>query len=309
MYRVATSEGQARVLRDAATADGGLSGVAEWIPEYGAHGALRLHSGCQVVHVPSYLRGLWKACRDKVSSGGEAGRSARWVILASTNELFETSRLQQHDAVVFSAGAGLFASDSHSPALSRATSHLPVQLVRGQSLVVSLSSADAELRDAVLCGKYLSPLPQAGEILVGATHEFQPTPWTAGQVLEDLRGRTSGCLAPDLAASVWERGRVRRVTQGVRVQSARGRHGRLPLVGRLDAKGLHPNAWLFTGLSSRGLLYHAWYGDWLARAVLADSEDVATVKNGPTDLLWWKPTVDTSRSHSNEHDDHSISEL
>jgi glycine/D-amino acid oxidase-like deaminating enzyme len=307
IYRVAASERQARALRETAEGDANLSRLAEWIPSYGAFGALRLHSGCQVLHVPSYLKGLWRACQAKCSSGdanareANFGRSARWVTVRSSGEVFRGELFEPYDAVVFAAGAGMLASEGDSAAspLLASTGRLPAQLVGGQSLVMALPDGDDAateplLRDAILCGKYVSPLPEPGLVLVGATHEFQPTPWTADRVFEELRDRTAGCLwPPELASALWDRGRVRTVTRGVRVQTARGEHGRLPIVGRLDCppdRSPHPNAWLFTGLSSRGLLYHAWYGDKLARAVLSGSEDALRAE--PTDLLWWRSRGD-----------------
>jgi glycine/D-amino acid oxidase-like deaminating enzyme len=311
IYRVATSRQQAHVLQKTAEGSGDdarLSRLVEWIPSYGEYGALRLHSGCQVVHVPSYLKGLWRACQARCSSSSDADaaedelnhRSARWVTVPSSDDGFREALLKQpYDAVVFAAGAGMFVESTEaltSPLLTT-VGRLPVQLVRGQSLVMALPSSSDEvantdlplLRDAILCGKYVSPLPETGRVLVGATHEFKPTPWTVDTVFDELRSRTEGCLVPEVASSLWNRDRIRQVTQGVRVQSARGKHGRLPIVGRLDPPSgqiLHPNAWVFTGLSSRGLLYHAWFGDVLARAILSDSEHVLRAEIA--DLLWWK---------------------
>mmetsp|Transcript_1621 Transcript_1621/g.3560 ORF Transcript_1621/g.3560 Transcript_1621/m.3560 type:complete len:168 (-) Transcript_1621:41-544(-) len=73
-----------------------------------------------------------------------------------------------------------------------------------------------------------------------------------------MRSRTEGFAPPSLL----EGRRIDRITGGgCRVQSIRGRFGRMPMVGRLDRNdgetGLssaiaHDNLWLFTGLSRQG---------------------------------------------------------
>jgi hypothetical protein len=62
--------------------------------------------------------------------------------------------------------------------------------------------------------------------------------------------------------------------------------GRRPIVGRIGVDSSSASSWIFTGLSSRGLLYHGIYGEKLARAIWADNED-ELLKDCP-DTLWWK---------------------
>lgn len=88
----------------------------------------------------------------------------------------------------------------------------------------------------------------------------------------------------------WE---VSSVQWGVRAQTARTRHGRLPLVGRLpdaavsggggaDMAAAGPAqdqqqaaVWVFVGLGARGIVYHALLGKALAGAVLdGDTEAI-----------------------------------
>ena len=160
-------------------------------------------------------------------------------------------------------------------------------MVRGQSIEFRIATSDKSYHnEALLSGKYISPLPEKGLVLVGATHEFQSNPLSQEQVIEELRERTLS-LNPIL----WnDEANIERFTMGVRVQSQRGAKGRLPLIGRLDPnyfpKGSSlANAWIFTGLSSRGLLYHGVYGALLAQAILDNSEDYLS-SNCPG-FDWW----------------------
>jgi glycine/D-amino acid oxidase-like deaminating enzyme len=46
------------------------------------------------------------------------------------------------------------------------------------------------------------------------------------------------------------------------------------------------SSWIFTGLSSRGLLYHGSYGQLLSQAILQRDESLL-LRHCP-DILWWK---------------------
>ena len=77
---------------------------------------------------------------------------------------------------------------------------------------------------------------------------------------------------------------------GIRVQSHRGNYGRVPMVGRLPHCS---NVWIFTGLSSRGLLHHALYARHLVDGILASTDPNPSLgtrdeaEATPSDLDWW----------------------
>lgn len=245
-------------------------------------GGLRLSKGCRVVHVPSYLQGLWKACLDLAR---KKKHCLEWKSAEDSSVLLKNN--DEHDdetTVVWCAGSGLWSSNLTFP------TDLPVQLVRGQSLELTIpmnNTTTAALQHALLCGKYSSPLLQPNHVLIGATHEFiglrhvdDDVPWwSCAKVYDELSQR---------GAAVWpnnENTTVHRITRGTRVQTARGNHGRLPMIGRFPTTNYpHDRHWIFTGLSSRGLLYHGLYGERLARAVLANDEGLLSHGND----LWWK---------------------
>lgn len=270
IYRVATNEDQVSILKDTANS---LPSIAEWrsrqdLESYNfpkdVLGALRLHSGCMVVHMPSYLGGLWEAIQT-------IGRGPKtWICLESqpmddSNDWHNL--LSKFDTVVLSAGAGLFQD-------SIVTQKLPIQLVRGQSIEMKHSRNS---NHAVLGGKYVSPLPDRDRVLIGATHEFSDIPLDPEQVIAELRQRTTS-----FASEIWENGTIDKLTCGYRVQSNRGRNGRMPIVGKVEIS-FHRNAWIYTGLSSRGLLYHGIFGEILASKILQTE-----YKDDGVNLNWWK---------------------
>ena len=125
-------------------------------------GALRMHGGCKVIDVPSYLKGLWQACQ-LVTAKTDAKTRTQWIVdeqCTSQNYNWK-QRLANFDAVIFSAGAGLF--EQLLP-----TKGLPIHLVRGQAIELELEN-DVTIDDAFLCGKYVSPLPERNRALIGTS--------------------------------------------------------------------------------------------------------------------------------------------
>jgi glycine/D-amino acid oxidase-like deaminating enzyme len=310
IYKLALEEEHTSMLQKTAE---NLPESTQWIEQYklpprlqgepNVRGALRLHAGSKVIHVPSYLRGLWKACEalgpDRVTWECQkefASSSFNWK-----------KKLMRFDGVVLSAGSGLIGNLVD-------TNDLPITLVRGQS--VELVTESVHLDCAMLGGKYVSPLPEKNRILIGerdmnassqwtfptqtnsdilpltlpcmyiriltgATHEFQSNPWDKEKVIEELKERSYA-----FSSSIWDNGSVDTLSTGVRVQSNRSRLGRVPIIGRYESCSLHENSWIFTGLSSRGLLYHGLFGKMLSSWILSGKSPFG----GPVsfDVNWWK---------------------
>ena len=239
-------------------------GQGDWL------GGVKLENGCQVIHVPTYLTGLWKECQVL------SKHTAEWLPRSVSNSDWDTC-LSHYDAVVLAAGSGLWMEEN-----SVLGKDFPVELVRGQSVEMHMDTSVSHPNEAVLCGKYVVPRPGEHKMLIGATHEYKEIPWDKEEVTQDLRNRSEG-LAPE----VWEKGVVEGVTCGIRVQSRRGPQGRLPIIGSWeDGKALHPNVWLFTGLSSRGLIYHGLFGDILSDAIIK-GDDKSLLASFP-ETTWWK---------------------
>jgi len=247
-------------------------------------GGILLHNGCKVIHVPTYLRGLLKECEIKAK---HINGSINWkVIAALVDDITQTPDMEnimntnQYDAVILSAGASIIQDNL----INKEEDELPVQLVRGQSIEMSIEN-NKKPNEALLCGKYISPLPTANDsaldrIVIGATHEFKDDPLTPEEVVDELKSRTN-----DFAKDIWHNGKVDRLTTGIRMQSNRGKYGRMPIIGRLNSSH-HNNSWIFTGLSSRGLIYHGIFGKWLANAVIHNDETI--IQDDFSDYDWWE---------------------
>ena len=257
IYRVALSEQNLDQFQKTAAA---LPDICEWVDRVDMDaslqlgkdslGYLRLSNGCKVVHMPSYLTCLWRACDNT--------ERAKWKLVDNDDDL--RTCLNEYETVVLAAGSGLFES-----LLPREI--FRIQLVRGQSVFTRKSEADAKRSEAILCGKYVSPLPEKDLLLIGATHEFKEEALTEDKVIAELRERTEAALP-----YVWN-GSVEKITEGYRVQSERGKFGRLPILGKCnDLCNLGGDTWVFTGLSSRGLLYHGLFGELLSKAILAGDD-------------------------------------
>lgn len=239
-------------------------------------GALRLSNGCQVIHVPSYLRGLWRACETLAATTHPAS-TIQWTLQDGVSNINTKSSADNGDddtTTIFCVGA-----TSCQELTERFGLSLPVQLVRGHSVELRGLSVP----NAMVSGKYISPTVRDDVTLIGATHDFKlDVVRTDADIIQELRNRTAHLCD-------WRHAPIHRITCGVRVQSSRGPFGRRPIVGRISSAGNDNNSspsWIFTGLSSRGLLYHGIYGEKLAKAVWEDNEDVL-LQDCP-DMLWWK---------------------
>lgn len=281
MYRIALHEKSRKDLRGTASR---YPDHASWLSseqvlgECGTShslGGVRLHNGCKIIHVPSYLRGLWGACRDL------SGDTAQWSIEDPT---CWKDRLEEFDTVILSAGAGLFQDGIYQDGVKG----FPAEIVRGQSVELKVNCGSSGfVNEAFLCGKYVVPLPGKDRVLVGSTHEYTAEALKANTVVEELRNKSVS-----LSPSAWTHGQVEKVTSGLRLQSHRGQNGRMPIIGRPHSLHLHPNTWLFTGLSGRGLIYHGIFGDILTDAILrGDEEDMERLY---PDTMWWKSKITQS---------------
>lgn len=276
-------------------------------------GGIVLTNGCKVLHVPTYLQTLWKKCQ-KLSS---RNAPIQWQHVPADASPCWQNILLNFDTIVYAAGSGMFlhqdtleentASLALEPMIS--LPRLPMSLVRGQSIELNFPANNEQQWQhlpPILCGKYLCPLPahshethrQSGRVMIGATvehynlHRNLPTILQTTEYAKENLQKLSSSFAP---AELWSES-ILKFTSGWRVQSQRTRYGRLPIVGKLYEKEHiacgHQDAWIFTGLSSRGLLYHGIFGKILSEAIINKCDD--KILQVYPELSWWRVTKQLS---------------
>lgn len=119
-----------------------------------------------------------------------------------------------------------------------------VKKVKGQKLLIKIK--DHGLTDPINAGCYIIPLPDS--LIVGATYERDNTDWHT-----DIE-KTKSILFPKLkeVMPAFDESRIESIECFAGLRAVTPDH--LPLIKQLDSKN-----WLFTGLGSKGLLYHALY--------------------------------------------------
>jgi len=193
-----------------------------------------IHSGI-TVSLDGYLDGLWKAC------------SKRGAIL-KLKKIESLEELKSFDQIIVAAGWGVrefFPKEE-----------LGVKFMKGQTLLVE--GAPPFERSFISKG-YIAHLGLTNQFEVGSTYERefvddQPDLPLAQKLLEQ-----------NLSVHAKE-GKIIGGKAGVRVLSTTHY---LPIIKKMDEKN-----YVFTGLGSRGLLYHGYYGRQLANTLLSNNRDL-----------------------------------
>jgi len=185
------------------------------------------------VYSSRYLEGLWKAAEKR-------GALRKQVAVRSLAELDE------YDAIILATGAETL----HFPECS----HLPLKITKGQTLICRWPEALPPLPCGLLSQGHITATPDASICQLGSTYERQftslaPDPHTALPLLE----KAALFYPPAQNFEVLD------IRSGARISP---RNGYRPIVEKVSDK-----AWVFTGLGSRGLLYHALLGKELAEKI------------------------------------------
>ena len=293
--------------------DGG--GSTQLLPFGGA----TLKGGCQVVDVPSYLEGLYGACRALASSKGSTltWRTGEYdldldqavlaplpagAVATAAEEVFYGR--SSFDATVFCGGARLFAqpdvvvsssSDAVRPegSLRSLFSSMPVTLVGGQALCLTFRPGVLEDMlpqltsggGGLLCGKYVLPIAMDGDgvrnVVVGATHEYGTYSLERGMLnMMTVEGVVADLKARTEAFLPPSFWTEGSVSNCVRGVRAQTRRG--GLAGRIPIVGrIGQKDFVFTGLGSRGFILHGLYSDYLSKLILGSYNDTLP-RN-----IWW----------------------
>ncbi|NGX55380.1 MAG: Hydrogen cyanide synthase subunit HcnC [Chlamydiae bacterium] len=196
-----------------------------------------------------YLEGLWQAC---------ARLGCQWHRTAQV----DTQKLQTYDCILFAVG--------HAVKQFKNLEEIPITPVKGQILELKWPEELPPLPFSLISTGYVVMGPDQKSCVVGTTHErdfktIDPEPEVAAPLIFDKINR----FFPQLAKA-----KIIRCRTGLRASAPK----RLPIVGKIFDK-----MWFITGLGGKGLLYHAWVGDLLSQAMLA---------NDPSNIppeLWYVP--------------------
>ncbi|MES2273734.1 MAG: FAD-dependent oxidoreductase [Chlamydiota bacterium] len=204
--------------------------VATFLPKATIAPALWIPTG-STIYTHLYLKGLWQACQEK-------GAKLELQNVPSLQEL------EEFDAIILATGAETL----HF----KECSHLPIKPTKGQTLVCKWPEP---LPVSLVSQGHLTPTSDPQLCQIGSTYEriftsVEPDPKIALTLLE----KAAQFYPPARDFEVVE------IRAGVRIARAIGYR---PVVEKIS-----PKAWVFTGLGSRGMLYHAWLGKELARAIL-----------------------------------------
>jgi glycine/D-amino acid oxidase-like deaminating enzyme len=176
-----------------------------------------------------YLEGLWRACEE---------RGAQFF----DQKILDLEELKEFDSVVLASGPGVLEC--------KECKMLPLKTRKGQALICRWPASLPRLSHSLIGKGHLSLMENPDLCQLGSTYEDEFNPSAALALREKI-----GLFYPP--AATFE---IVEVCQGIRVSP---REGSLPLAVRIN-----PKTWVFTGLASRGLLYHALYGRELAEQIL-----------------------------------------
>ncbi|MBI5272790.1 MAG: FAD-binding oxidoreductase [Chlamydiia bacterium] len=206
---------------------------AEWLDDVRFGSGLWIAEGISV-YSRLYLQGLWKACQQK----------GALLVQESVPSL---SMLENFDQTVLTTGADTLAFAS--------CKDLPLKNTKGQTLICRWPE---RLPFSLVSHGHITPTEDEGCCQIGSTYEEHYTSALPdSSIAITLKEKIAQFYPPARDFEVLE------VRSAVRIARLKGYR---PVVRRLDAK-----SWVFTGLGSRGLLYHGWIGKAVAKAIAENS--------------------------------------
>lgn len=176
-----------------------------------------------------YLQGLFRAAEKK---GAEFHRE----------EIVSLDQLKDYDLVVLASG--------HEILRFPECKDLPLKTRKGQALICRIPASCGPLPCSIIGAGYLTLMEDPTLCQIGSTYENE---FDRDRAMA-LREKISAFFPP---ARDFE---VLQISSGVRIAQ---KLETVPLVQQIDER-----CWVFTGLGSRGLLYHALFGKELAERLI-----------------------------------------
>lgn len=239
--------------------------------------------GAVNIHPQRYLQALFLACKNLAKESSTLGFGGNELNLHkdSVNRLFDLAG--EYDAVIICLGA-------KADMLQELSGRLPLRTCRGIIAHMQLpDDTGEEYSDhspSILSDAWLA-IQGTRELYTGATWEWNSRNYSsnvseeeASKALQEILPKVCN-VYPGIKNWAFTGARA-----GLRAMPPLTPDGSLPLLGCVDdfVDGDHTcKYWLFGGLGSRGLLYHAWLGKLMAQAVIFGDETLI-----PSELISWR---------------------
>ena len=192
----------------------------------------------RTVHCQRYLKGLYRAIENR---GGR-------LVQEKVSHLGD---LASFDQIVLAAGAGVWEFAE--------CAELPIRSARGQ--ILTCQSPELFLEKSLIGNGYVAMTECRSTCHLGSTYEKG----TLSDVPDVESARAE--VLPKILSFFPEAQQLSIVDCKAAIRVVRTGHY-APLIGRLG------KSWVFTGLGSRGLLYHAFLGKILAQALIAEDQGI-----------------------------------
>ncbi|MFS7981903.1 putative FAD dependent oxidoreductase, FAD/NAD(P)-binding domain superfamily [Helianthus anomalus] len=238
------------------------------------------------IHPQGYLEALYLACETLAKEMSSVGPGEKAINFhkRSIGHLLELEG--EYDVVIVCLGA-------RSTFLPELSGKLPLRTCRGiiahLHLPDNTSEEFLEHSPSILSDAWIA-IQNPRNLYAGSTWEWKSRNYSqnvsteeASKALEELIPKAS-VVYPNISKWAFNGARA-----GLRAMPPLTSNGSLPLLGQLDdliGQTHKSKFWLFSGLGSRGLLYHAWLGKLTAQAVISCDEDVI-----PFELTSWRPKL------------------
>ncbi|KAF5788191.1 putative FAD dependent oxidoreductase, FAD/NAD(P)-binding domain superfamily [Helianthus annuus] len=238
------------------------------------------------IHPQGYLEALYLACETLAKEMSSVGPGEKAINFhkRSIGHLLELEG--EYDAVIVCLGA-------RSTFLPELSGKLPLRTCRGiiahLRLPDNTSEEFLEHSPSILSDAWIA-IQNPRNLYAGSTWEWKSRNYSqnvsteeASKALEELIPKASA-VYPNISKWAFNGARA-----GLRAMPPLTSNGSLPLLGQIDdliGQTHKSKFWLFSGLGSRGLLYHAWLGKLTAQAVISCDEDVI-----PLELTSWRPKL------------------
>ncbi|MDR3623600.1 MAG: FAD-binding oxidoreductase [Chlamydiales bacterium] len=143
--------------------------------------------------------------------------------------------------------------------------HLPLHFVKGQLIELSWPQELKPLTYSLVSDGYITMTSSKQSCIVGATYERNYTDACTTKAAEMELRKKAEAFIPQL-----ENAPLISQKAGIRAFSPNNIH---PIIGRVDTS-TKANLWVFTGLGSKGMLQHAYFGANLARAIIENNPEI-----------------------------------